>query len=100
MDLPPSSDMDSYRLDCVNFSMPKERGQVVKRKINTFVPFANIGESLSGSLNVFSRNGKEVLEILEVHSLEDARFLLEEKNDIIPCQLFSEVDMGIGFDVM
>jgi hypothetical protein len=54
MDLPPSSDMDSYQLDYVNFSMPKERGQVVKRKINTFVPFANIGESLSGSLNVFS----------------------------------------------
>jgi hypothetical protein len=32
--------------------------------------------------------------------LEDVGFLLEEKNDLIPHQLFSKVDMGIGFDVM
>jgi hypothetical protein len=80
MDLPPSLSMDSHRLDCVNFSMPKEGGQVVKGKTNAFVPFANIDKSLSGSLKVFSRNGKKILEILEVHSLEDVRFLLEEKN--------------------
>jgi hypothetical protein len=32
--------------------------------------------------------------------LKDVGFLLEEKNDLIPHQLFSKVDMGIGFDVM
>jgi hypothetical protein len=62
MDLPPSSDMDSYRLNCVNFSMPKEGGRVVKGKTNASIPFANISESSSGSLKVFSRNGKEILE--------------------------------------
>jgi hypothetical protein len=32
--------------------------------------------------------------------LEDVGFLMEEKNVLIPHQLFSKVDMGIGFDVM
>jgi hypothetical protein len=72
----------------------------MRGKTNAFVPFNNIGKSLSGSLKVFSQNGKKILEMLGVHILEDARFLLEEKNDLIPCQLFLEVDMGLGFDVM
>jgi hypothetical protein len=92
--------MDSHQPDHVNFSMPKKGGQVMRGKINAFVPFINIGRSWSGSLKVFSRNGKEILEMLVVHSLEDVRFLLEEKNDLIPCQLFSKVDVGLGFDVM
>ncbi len=35
----------------------------------------------------------------EINSLEYVGFLLEEKSDLIPNQLFSKVDMGIGFDV-
>jgi hypothetical protein len=62
MDLLPSSDMDSHRLDRVNFSMSKEGGQIVRGKINASIPFANIGKFLSGSLKVFSQNGKEILE--------------------------------------
>ncbi len=54
--------MDSHQLDRVNFSMPKEGGQIVKGKINASIPFANIGKFLSGSLKVFSQNGKEILE--------------------------------------
>jgi hypothetical protein len=61
MDLSPSSNMDSHRLNRVNFSMPKEGGRVVKGKTNASMPFANIGESLNGSLKVFSRNGKKNL---------------------------------------
>ncbi len=92
--------MDSHQLDRLNFSMLKEGGQVMRGKTNAFVPFTNIGKSLSGSLEVFSQNVRETLEMLEVHSLEDARLLLEENSDLIPCQLFLEVDMGLGFDVM
>jgi hypothetical protein len=36
----------------------------------------------------------------EVHSLENVRLLLEKNSDFLPHQLFSKVDMGIGFDVM
>ncbi len=36
----------------------------------------------------------------EVHSLKDVGLLLEKNNDFLPHQLFSKVDMGIGFDVM
>jgi hypothetical protein len=36
----------------------------------------------------------------KVHKLEDVRLLLEKNNDLLPHQLFSKVDMGIGFDVM
>jgi hypothetical protein len=31
---------------------------------------------------------------------KDVGFLLKETNDLIPHQLFSKVDMDIGFDVM
>jgi hypothetical protein len=36
----------------------------------------------------------------KVHSLEDVRLLLEINSDFLPHQLFSKVDMGIGFYVM
>jgi hypothetical protein len=35
----------------------------------------------------------------EINSLEDIGFLLEEKSDLIPTQLFSKVNISIGFDV-